>query len=59
MKKSQNNRYQEFSCYFCLTIEGSIPRNNGSGSEPATLFPKHIDKYHFNKSPFYGTDANF
>ncbi len=33
-KKSQNNRNQGFSYYFCLTIEGSgsIPLTNGSGS---------------------------
>ncbi len=40
-KKSQNSRYQGFSYYICLMIEGSgsgsIPLTNGSGSGPKTF----------------------
>jgi hypothetical protein len=41
MKKSQNNRNQGFSYYFCFMKEGSgagaVPRTNGYGAGSATL----------------------
>ncbi len=46
IKKSQNNRKQGFSYYFCLMIEGSgsVPLTNGSGSRRPKNIQIRIDK---------------
>ena len=71
-KKSQNNRNQGFSYYFCLMIEGSrtrsgsTPLTNGSGSiihsTGSVVDPHHfvVDPHHFDGDPVstYHPDAD-